>query len=103
MTQALQCQAVDVAGIPACGLVVGKVGSVDDAVLEVDGDRIAVNLVDRLQVALYGVREDFRIHGILLAVLAAQDGEHRVLDTRDDGVLPDEVAQDGCLFADERA
>ena len=50
--QPLQRQAVDVADI-----AVG--GRVDDAVLEGDGDGVAVDLVDGLQMALKDAREVF--------------------------------------------
>ena len=54
--QPLQRQAVDVADIAVGGLVDVRIGRVDDAVLEGDGDGVAVDLVDGLQVALKDAR-----------------------------------------------
>ena len=59
MAQPLQRQAVDVADIAVGGLVDGRIGRVDDAVLEGDGDGVAVDLVDGLQMALKDAREVF--------------------------------------------
>lgn len=57
--QPLQRQAVDVADIAVGGLVDVRIGRVDDAVLEGDGDGVAVDLVDGLQMALKDAREVF--------------------------------------------
>lgn len=75
----------------------------DEAVAEGDGDRIAVNLVDGLQALLEVARDGLGGCAVLGACLAAQDGESRVPEARDDGILSRMRAQDVRLLADERA
>ena len=67
----------------------------DEAVAEGDGDRIAVNLVDGLQALLEGARDGLGGCAVLGACLAAQDGESRVPEARDDGILSRMRAQEG--------
>lgn len=103
MAQPLQRQAVDVADIAVGGLVDRRIGRMDEAVAEGDGDRIAVNLVDGLQALLEVARDGLGGCAVLGACLAAQDGESRVPEARDDGILSRMRAQDVRLLADERA
>lgn len=103
VAQPLAGEAVDVADIAVGGLVDGRIGRVDDAVAEGDGDRIAVKLVDGLQALLEVARDGLGGGAVLRACLAAQDGESRVPEARDDGILSRMCAQDVRLLADERA
>ena len=57
VAQPLDGEAVDVADIAVGGLVDRRIGRVDDAVAEGDGDRIAVNLLDGLQALLEVARD----------------------------------------------
>ena len=95
MAQPLQRQAVDVADIAVGGLVDRRIGRMDEAVAEGDGDRIAVNLVDGLQALLEVARDGLGGCAVLGACLAAQDGESRVPEARDDGILSRMRAQEG--------
>lgn len=95
MAQPLQRQAVDVADIAVGGLVDRRIGRMDEAVAEGDGDRIAVNLVDGLQALLEVARDGLGGCAVLGACLAAQDGESRVPEARDDDILSRMRAQEG--------
>lgn len=91
MAQAFHGEAVDVADAGVGEVVDSRFVGVDDAVTVGDGDGVACDLVDGLQPILELACELLRL---LVACLAAQDGEGSVLDARDGRVLARVAAQD---------
>ena len=100
MAQALHGETVDVADAGIGEVVDSRFVGVNDAVTVGDGDGVACDLVDGLQPILELACELLRL---LVACLAAQDGEGRVLNARDGRTLARVAAQDVRLLTDEHA
>ncbi len=110
LAQPLQRQAVDVADIAVGGLVDGRIGRMDEAVAEGDGDGVAVNLMDGLQALLEVARDGLRGPHRLLADERAQERRAvRLLDLLVEAALQEDqrigllVDCIGLLVADQIA